>query len=369
MRGSLPKYTTPTAGGPTPPVPLLDSEAVSGQTMAQQAERLRQPPMQSQGSIFEQPGTPGVPLAPPPLVQPPAGPLQILPTDMLPPEATQDPLFQHGHGAMYASAQPDLARKYGVVRNNQHIPPHALGRPSMPGARAESPKQLRPETVQGLKVLEQIQQQSQQQVEASQEKKIEEESRASIAGDAAKLGSGMSEKAAAPTTPEMMSEMDLDSLHNRMVQDMLQNEEQKQIVEDRLSPLDLGDIVINGFITQIVPIIPGKFEPEYQSLTAEDDLGIKRLIVNEANALRVDDRYLLDKFAIMGVTCALRSINRKPLPDHRDDKGNFDDGKFWEKFNKVVKFPLQMLASLGVHYFYFDVRVRKLFVAEKIKNG
>jgi hypothetical protein len=270
---------------------------------------------------------------------------------------------------MYASSQPELARKYGVIRNNQRVPPQALSRPQpplSPDGRPIPPKSLSPETIEGLKTLEQLQQQQAQATQQQQEKKIEDESKASLAGDAARLGSGLADRSEGP---QAISEMDLDTIRNRMVQDLLQNEQQRAIVEARLAPLDLGELVMNGFITQVVPIIPGKFEPEFQSLTAEDDLGIKRLIVSEANALKVDDRYLLDKFAIMGVTCALRAINKKPLPDHRDAQGNFNDDLFWAKFNKVCKFPLPLLASLGVHYFYFDVRVRKLFVAEKIKNG
>lgn len=374
---AIPKYNDPRAGGPTPPVPLLDAEAVPGQTMSQQAQHAR--PMPQQGGSIIEPAMYGAPEPyrgdesgdprPPPPIAPPGGPLNILPTDTLPPEATQDPHFQNGFGALYASSQPDLARKYGVIRNNQHIPPQALGRPSQPnppGARPPSPKSLSPETIEGLKTFDQLQRQSQQSAEQQQEKKIEDESRAGVAGAAAGLGTGLSEK---KPTPEMMSEMDLDTLHQRMVQDMLQNDEQRAIVEERLAPLDLGELVMNGVITQVVPIIPGKFEPEFQSLAADDDLGVKRLIVGEANSLKVDDRYLLDKFAIMGVACALKSINKKPLPDHRDEKGQFDDEKFWAKFNRVVRFPLPMLASLGVHYFYFDVRVRKLFVAEKVKNG
>ena len=83
------------------------------------------------------------------------------------------------------------------------------------------------------------------------------------------------------------------------------------------------------------------------------------------------DRYLLDKYALMGMTCALVKVhkNQPPLPDHRNERGDFDDNRFWEKFNKVIKLPLPMIASLGVHYFWFDVRVRKLFRVEKLKNG
>ena len=62
-------------------------------------------------------------------------------------------------------------------------------------------------------------------------------------------------------------------------------------------------------------------------------------------------------------------INTTTLPTHLDQGGNFNDELFWKKFNRVLKFPFHMLASIGVHYYWFDVRVRKLFVAERLKNG
>jgi hypothetical protein len=35
----------------------------------------------------------------------------------------------------------------------------------------------------------------------------------------------------------------------------------------------------------------------------------------------------------------------------------------------VARFDMHLLSSLAVNWFWFDVRVRKLFVAEKLGNG
>ena len=365
----LPKYDTPIAGGPVPPIPILDSQHVDGMSMSQQAAIHRQTaaaPPPPQGSIFEQrppQGTAqgGLPPPPPP-IRAAQGPLNLLPNDLLPPEAQQDPLFQQGQGSMFAASQPDMARKYGVIRGDQRIPSQMLSTPVRGGA----PAKLSPETVEGLKAFEALQNTAQQAVTQGEDTQAEAASRGSSAGEAANLGSGMSK---AGQSAEMLDELDLDAIHQRMVRNLLQNEDQRKIIEERLRPLDLSELITQGIITQVVAIQPGIFEPEFQSFSQEDDLAIKRLIVTEANSLKVDDRYLLDKFGIMGLTCALRAINKKPMPDHHDQAGNFSDEMFWVKFNRVVKFPLPMIASLGTNYFYFDVRVRKLFVAERIKNG
>ena len=71
----------------------------------------------------------------------------------------------------------------------------------------------------------------------------------------------------------------------------------------------------------------------------------------------------------MTVALGLVKINSTVMPEHTDDKGNFNDEKFWIKFNRVMKLGFHILASLAVNYFWFDTRVRKLVVADRIKNG
>ena len=89
----------------------------------------------------------------------------------------------------------------------------------------------------------------------------------------------------------------------------------------------------------------------------------------ERKGIEAPDRYLLDKFQLMTVALGISKINQTALPTHLNKEGNFDDDLFWAKFNRVLKFPFHMLASIGVHYYWFDVRVRKLFVADRLKNG
>ena len=52
-----------------------------------------------------------------------------------------------------------------------------------------------------------------------------------------------------------------------------------------------------------------------------------------------------------------------------DSKGEFDEKRFWEKFDWMLKRNIHMLASLGIHYAWFEQRVRKLFVADAGKGG
>lgn len=365
-KGGLPKYTAPVAGGPTPPIPHLASHAEPGASMAAQATLQRAVP--EQPSIFG--GNAPFPTrevleGPRRVGGPPPG---ILPQDLLPEEAKQDPNYVEGMGAGYASSQPSLAFKYGVVRNGQRIPPQLLA-----GNSGQKPS-LRPETLKDLEMLGELQKQRQK--AESEDSRLEKESAEGMAGNAASYGT-QSQSVAPSSGPaknveevvKRLDDFDYNSFREAMMKDLLNNDDQRKIIEERLQPLDFSDLLTKGFVTQRVPILPGKFEPEFQSMRANEDLAIKRLAMEEARGIEVSERYLLDKFSLMSVTIGLRSINGNPLPDHLDQNGKFSDEKFWKKFEKVASFNFHMLGSIGVNYFWFDLRVRKLFVAESLKNG
>lgn len=356
------RYHEQVAGGPTPPIPRLDADASEGMTMADQATaaRMRQQQVAAQtvpmSNPFSSPPQPP-PQQPQQFSRPPVG---VLPQDILPEAATQDPAYREGPGSRYASSQPELARKYGVLRNGQLVPPQQL-QTGKPG--------LSPETVAGLKAIEEFN--AVREKAESPEASVEAESAASTAGAAARLG-----ETSKPTNAEVaeralsqMDDFDFNTFRDMMMRDIINNEDQRKIVEERLEPLDLTSLIMEGRVRQRVPIVPGKFEPEFQSMSGDEDLALKRLLMTEAAGLDVNSRYLLDKFSLMSVAVGLYAVNRTVLPDHRDADGRFDDKAFLTKFKKVLNFPFHMLSSLGVHYFWFDVRVRKLFVAEKLGNG
>jgi hypothetical protein len=360
-----PKYTQPVAGGPTPSIPRLDLPAGENLTMADQAEMQRVAMTPSNiftgptGAVFQE-----APSQNPAMSRPPTN---LLPIDILPNEARSDPDFREGQGSMYATAQPMLAYKYGVIRNGNRISPQQLG---------QANKGLSQKTLEGLKAVQEAQQQRQQ--AESEDARIEREAAQGVAGSAGRLGNSPENGPQADTATaqknateavKKLDDFDFNTFREMMMKDIINNEEQREIIEKRCVPLDITDLIMRGFVTQRVPVIPGKFEPEFQSMTGGEDLAIKRLVMAESKGVEVSDRYLLDKFSLMAVTIGLRSINNNVIPSHQDKDGRFDEDLFWRKFDFVTRYPFHMLASLGVNYFWFDIRVRKLFVAEKLGNG
>jgi hypothetical protein len=374
-RSKLPKTSAPVAGGPGPSIPRLDgSPTRPGLTMEQHAQLERGVPTQPAGPPSVEDG--GNFVHQPTLQHQPQGAaptpaqLGIMPTDILPEQAKEDPGFRDGQGSMFAVHQPELAMKYGVLRGGKFIPPQGLNR--------QQEQSLRPETIRDLQELSRLQQE--QAVPNTHSTAAEAASSVSDAARAAgTVGNLPGDDDAAPLSDadreklreavKDMDEYDFDQWRQATMKDMLNNEEQKRIVEERLKPMDIGDLITNYFVVQRVPIRPGQFEVDLRSTDAETDLALKRLIMEDSKSLEVSDRYYLDKFSLMSVTAMLHAINGKQFPDYHDQHGDFDDDKFRSKLNKVLKLPLHMLASIGVHAMWFDMRVRQLFVAEKLGNG
>lgn len=353
-------------GGASPPIPRLDQPHQDGMTMADQAvaqmsayapqQQFQQPP--SGPSIF---GPGGMS---PSAAQPPQG---ILNGDVLPNQAKEDSAFLDGHGSMVAMNQPNLAMKYGVIRNGRHIPPQQLnaGRPG-----------LKQETLDSLKAV--VDFNAHRKEVESGDHAAEKAAESGLAGEAAKIANSAGSNDVRPVTQDQrdevtramknMDEFDFNAFREIMMKDLVNNEEQRKIVEERLQPLDITQLIVENRITQRVPIIPDKYEPTFQSFTGEEELALKRLVMEERKGVEAPDRYMLEKFQLMTVALCTVQINSNRLLPHLDAKGDFSDDLFWKKFNQVMKLPFHMLASMGVHFYWYDIRVRKLFVAERIKG-
>lgn len=348
------KYQEPRGGGEAPPIPLLTGAFVEGMPMADQARAQRQQVSQAPEGFFATP-------TPAPVVQP-----GVLNSDLLPESARQDPMFAKGHGEQFAINQhPSLAQRYGVVRNGRLIPPQMLntGRPG-----------LNPKTVEGLEALKEFNERRKN--SESGDEAAAQASEDGVGGAAARVANVSGSTDVKPANKEEveqalknMDEFDFNTFREMMMKDLLNNDEQRKIVEERLQPLDLSDLIMAGRIKQMLPIIPEKYEPEIQSVSADEDLALKRLLMKESQSIDAPDRYMLDKYSLMVIALGLVSINKKPFPGHLDANGGWSDELFWVKFNRIMKLPFHMIASIGVHYYWFDIRVRKLFVAERIKNG
>ncbi len=387
----IPRYTDAVAGGPDVAIPRLDSEAMGGVTMAQQAEAVRGQLPRPSFVPPQEPALSGMPvpagivtghehLAPTAAAAPRPGglvmPGGLLPTDLLAETARNDPNYKQGHGSHVAMNQPELAYKYGVMRDGRYIAGQALRaatQPPRPGGQKPQ-AQLSQNTLDSLSALQRFNEERArtENPAGATDQKIAEEAAAGPAGGAGATRPPMSEDDK-KNLLDNMDDFDITKLRNALYKDLLNNEEQKKIIESRLKPLELSDLIITGRVTQTIPIRPGLFEPEFQSYSGDEDLYIKRMLGIEMENLKPMnnslDRYITDKYVIMGLTVAVKSINKQQFPSVYNEKGEWDEELFWKKYALVSKFDYHMIGSLVTNWFWFDLRVRHLFKAEALGNG
>lgn len=365
-----------------PPIPLLSGGPVQGRggkgTMADYARAERAPaalPPLAGAPVAGGPGSIIEEAPPPPAAAPQrrtvhtAASLGLAPTDLLPEAAQEDPEYRQGYGANYAAHQPHLAAKYGVVRNGQHIPPQRLG-----GA----PKGLRPETLKDLEQLQRLQQG--EPVVGEDDAAARRHVEAGMGGAAARVGNEPGDNSIKAPTDEQRAEVlkraidqmdafEFNQWRQLTMRQILHSEEERETIEKRLKPLDIGELISTGTIRQLIPIIPGKYEVTLQSYDGQVDLALKRLVMAESRSVDVGEQYTLDKYSFMTLAVGLHKINDTVFPDIFDANGNFVDDLFFKKFNRVMKLPIHMLASIGVNQMWFEMRVRKLYSATALGNG
>ena len=289
-------------------------------------------------------------------------------SDTLTDSAKKDPRYVQGHGSELAVNQPHLAFQYGVMRSGRYVPPADLGpqQGQQAGGVIGSRRPLRPETIEGIEALREMERKKKEAQEAAQSQ-AEEAEAASTARLAGEPESNKEEEA--KKVVDNMDDLDFYNFTQAMMRDLINNEGQRKIIEKRLEPIDITDLIVSDSFSQKVPIVPGKFEPVFEVIAGRNDLAMKKLIAEEARQLDVNERYLLDKYAMMQLAAGVQAVGSVQMPEYRDSDGVLVPEMFWKRFNKITNLPTPILASLGANFFWFDVRCRKACTARELKNG
>lgn len=246
--------------------------------------------------------------------------------------------FIPGVGSAYSANQPAIARGTPVKQQ----PPQQPSSTEFANPPRGENAGLRPETVQQLEAV----------------------AKANASGAPAdKKADDDLNKTVEQMTEDYNDSFDYDNF-GRRVRSMLNNKERREAIEKRCESMDIADLIVQGEVRQVVPIVPNKFFPTFRSVAGTEDLFIKKLMSDE----RGSDQYILDKFAIMNLAAGLYALNGKPLPSHLDDKGDPDEKLFQHKFKVVLKMALPILADLSTNYTWFGSRLEKLFIVDNIKG-
>jgi hypothetical protein len=171
------------------------------------------------------------------------------------------------------------------------------------------------------------------------------------------------------TVSEVPDEGDIDFDAIDALRNTLVSTERKEIIEARLVPLNIADLIVSNEIRQTIPVIPGQLEYEIKTFQEYEHLFCMQYVYD----FNGSPRYIEELFNTAKICCSIVAINGKALPEHRASIGQRDESVDKEAFAKkiavVSRFATQLLADLGVQTSWFNERVNGLFDVKKLKNG
>lgn len=149
-------------------------------------------------------------------------------------------------------------------------------------------------------------------------------------------------------------------------QRILDNKKRRRQIEERCKPMSFRDLLERDEVRQVVPIRPGEFEPEFRSITPEESLFIKQHMAKEENR---SEMYLLEKYGLCQLACALVSLNGTAYTPHLNRDGEVDPEIFKKKIKNLSRKSGYIIADLALNYHWFDLRVRQLINVSEVGNG
>jgi len=149
----------------------------------------------------------------------------------------------------------------------------------------------------------------------------------------------------------------------------LEGSERRAAIEERLSELDVADLITNREISQDVPVIPGKVIYTFRTFNEREHLWCLQYVYNFPGSVR----YVQELLNLFKLTCSITELNKQPFPDHRKKVGlpdeEVDEEKFKAKYDLLTRHPIQILADMSLQCMWFDERVTKLLSVDSLKNG
>ena len=145
--------------------------------------------------------------------------------------------------------------------------------------------------------------------------------------------------------------------------DHFNNVQRRKKLEAGLDKMNVQDIILHHELKQRVKVSCG-IVVTFRTITGRES----QAILDDLGSQKGSGIYLEERLALMNLTAGIRALGDEVLPDHMVDR-KFSTEVFAEKFERVLDFPVQLLADLRVNYYWFDDRVRNVMIQEELGNG
>lgn len=173
-------------------------------------------------------------------------------------------------------------------------------------------------------------------------------------------------------TSQELDDLDLGAAMLRIQRDVINNDEQRKLIESRVEPIDIKRGIATGTFDQHVPIVPDILEVWFRSVTPFEHMRIRRMLIAMAEADPLFESLSIETFNALNIAASIKQVNGEKWPDHIDyasGSPNFDADVLRHKLDRLLVLPAPVFHSLGVHCSWFDIRCREGLRVPALKGG
>lgn len=148
-----------------------------------------------------------------------------------------------------------------------------------------------------------------------------------------------------------------------------QTEEEKlrANIEARLAPIDIGQYLVSGGeVTQLVPIVPGKLEIRFRTVTEYEEGWVDTYLSKQGS---LSNRQILRALNECSLACYIESVNGTKWPPAVGRDGQVIPQNIDDRLGRVRKMHSSVFALLVQNLGWFIDRVNKSLTVEALGNG
>lgn len=149
-------------------------------------------------------------------------------------------------------------------------------------------------------------------------------------------------------------------------EELTEGEKVRAAVEERCSELDIGAYLMGGELLQRVPVVPGKLEVVFRTITDLEETYIDSDLENYVNAM---DRKFIRAVNEWSLAAHLHSVNGQSWPSTIDGDGTVNDESMKVRLKRVRKLHTPVMNMLLANLAWFLDRVNNALTVETLGNG
>lgn len=144
-------------------------------------------------------------------------------------------------------------------------------------------------------------------------------------------------------------------------------EKLQRAIEGRIDAIDIGEYLMSGEVKQSVPIIPGKLEVVFRTVSDLEESHIDNLISKEPSDLT--NRQFLRKMNEYALVIHIHSVNGNKWPTIQNGDGTVNDQSIEARLKHVRKLSSPVFNLLTQNLAWFTERVNEGLTASALGNG